>query len=166
MHEIRKSRSTFDTSDVSRSFGNIVIDYEQVQAKVNAKYDQWQHEILVKFANKLGNRMGEALAEISKARRDLEAQSLEASSTAQAVSFITIVQQSKKKVKAWAPEYELFKQGETTLNRQRYQFPNEWVYVEQIGGEWAALNEILARKAKTVQDQTGESMFIDSDLRC
>jgi len=161
LQEIRKSRSTFDTSDVSRSFGNLVIDYEQVQTKVNAKYDQWQHEILIKFANKLGNRMREAHAEIGKARKDLEAQSLEASSTVQAVAFITIVQQSRRKVKAWAPEVELFKHGETTLNRQRYQFPQDWLYVDQIGGEWTALNEILARKSKVVQDQTGKSELID-----
>ncbi|KAF8253571.1 hypothetical protein K440DRAFT_576363 [Wilcoxina mikolae CBS 423.85] len=154
LQEIRKSRSTFDTSDVSRSFGNLIIDYEQVQTKVNAKYDQWQHEILIKFANKLGNRMREAHAQIGKARKDLEAQSLEASSTVQAVAFITIVQQSRRKVKAWAPEVELFKHGETALNRQRYQFPQDWLYVDQIGGEWTALNEILARKSKIVQDQT------------
>lgn len=152
--EIRKSRSTFDTSEVSKSFGNLVVDYEQVQTKVNAKYDQWQHDILMKFANKLGNRMREAHAEIGKARRDLEGQSLEASSTAQAVSFITIVQQCKKRVKSWAPEVEMFRQGETTLNRQRYQFPQDWLYVDQIDGEWGALNEILARKSKIVQDQT------------
>ncbi|PWW79978.1 hypothetical protein C7212DRAFT_355935 [Tuber magnatum] len=152
--EIRKTRSTFDTSDVSQSFGNLSVDYEQVQTKVNAKYDQWQHDILVKFANKLGNRMREAHAEIGKARRDLEGQSLEASSTAQAVSFITIVQQCKRKVKSWAPEVELFRKGETTLSRQRYQFQQDWLFVDQIDGEWAALNEILARKSKIVQDQT------------
>lgn len=98
--------------------------------------------------------MREALAEIGKARRDLEGQSLEASSTAQAVSFITIVQQSKKKVKAWAPEVDLFQHGETALNRQRYQFPNDWLFIDQINGEWQALNEILQRKSKIVQDQT------------
>lgn len=154
LQEIRKTRSTFDTSDVSRSFGNLTIDYEQVQTKVNAKYDQWQHDILLKFANKLGNRMREVHAEIGKARRDLEGQSLEASSTAQAVAFITIVQQCKKKVKSWAPEVELFRQGETTLSRQRYQFQGDWLFVDQIDGEWGALNEILARKSKIVQDQT------------
>ncbi|KAL7268764.1 dynein heavy chain [Rhizina undulata] len=154
LQEIRKTRSTFDTSDVSRSFGNLTIDYEQVQTKVNAKYDQWQHDILLKFANKLGNRMKEVHAEIGKARRDLEGQSLETSSTAQAVSFITIVQQCKRKVKSWAPEVELFRQGETTLLRQRYQFPQDWLFVDGIDGEWGALNEILARKSKIVQDQT------------
>lgn len=154
LQEIRKTRSTFDTSEVSKSFGNLVVDYEQVQTKVNAKYDQWQHEILLKFANKLANRMREAHAEIEKARKDLEGQTLEASSTAQAVSFITIVQQCKRKVKAWAPEVELFRQGETTLQRQRYQFPAEWLYVDQIDGEWSALNEILGRKSKIVQEQS------------
>ncbi|EGX53504.1 hypothetical protein AOL_s00006g370 [Orbilia oligospora ATCC 24927] len=154
LQEIRKTRSTFDTSDVSQVFGHITIDYEQVQTRVNAKYDSWQHEILMKFAGKLGVRMRDVHAEIEKARRDLESQSLEASSTAQAVTFITIVQQCKKKVKAWGPEMETFRQGQTTLSRQRYQFPNDWLFVEQIDGEWQALNEILGRKSKIVQDQT------------
>jgi hypothetical protein len=47
--EIKKARSTFDTSDTQKSFGVCVIDYEQVQAKVNAKYDSWQRDILSRF---------------------------------------------------------------------------------------------------------------------
>ena len=154
LQEIRKTRSTFDTTEVSRSFGHLTIDYDQVQTKVNAKYDQWQHEILTKFAGRLGNRVREVYSEIEKARRDLEVQSLEATSTAQAVQFITIVQACKRRVKAWGPEVEIFRQGQTTLVRQRYQFPADWLGVEQIDSEWTALNEILNRKAKVVQDQT------------
>lgn len=154
LQEIRKTRSTFDTTEVSRSFGSLTIDYDQVQTKVNAKYDQWQHEILTKFASRLGTRIRDVHGEIEKARRDLEGQSLEASSTAQAVQFITIVQTCKRKVKAWGPEVETFRQGQTTLVRQRYQFPNDWVDVERVDSEWTALNELLARKAKIVQDQT------------
>lgn len=154
LQEIRKTRSTFDTTEVSRSFGHLTIDYDQVQTKVNAKYDQWQHEILIKFAARLGNRVREVNSEIERARKDLEVQSLEATSTAQAVQFITIVQTCKRKVKSWAPEVETFRQGNTTLIRQRYQFPGDWLNVEQVESEWTALNEILNRKAKIVQDQT------------
>ena len=154
LQEIRKSRATFDTSEVSRSFGNIKIDYEQVQTRVNAKYDQWQHEILLKFGSKLGGRMREVHSDIASARRDLEGQTLEASSTAHAVSFITIVQQCKRKAKVWEPEVDLFRQGQATLARQRYQFPSDWLHVENVDGEWAALNELLTRKSKIVQDQT------------
>ncbi|KAK4143340.1 dynein heavy chain, N-terminal region 1-domain-containing protein [Dichotomopilus funicola] len=133
LQELRKTRQTFDTTEVSRSFGHITIDYDQVQTKVNAKYDQWQHDILIKFGSRLGTRMREVHAEIEKARRDMEGQAIEANSTAQAVQFITIVQ---------------------TCKRQRYQFPNDWLHVEHVDGAWDALNEALARKAKIVQDQT------------
>ncbi|KAF2083456.1 hypothetical protein K490DRAFT_51603 [Saccharata proteae CBS 121410] len=151
--EIKKTRSTFDTSEVSRSFGNITIDYEQVQMKVNAKYDQWQHEILVKFAGRLGTRMSDVYVAIEKARKELESTSLEASSTAHAVQFVDSVQQCKRKVKAWEPEVETFRQGQTTLNRQRYQFPADWLHIEQIEHEWTTLNDILGRKSKIMNDQ-------------
>ncbi|MCJ1316193.1 hypothetical protein MMC15_001513 [Xylographa vitiligo] len=154
LHEIRKTRATFDTSASSRSFGNVTIEYEQVQSKVNAKYDQWQHEVLQKFAGRLNNRMREICAEIEKSRRDLESQSLDASSTAQAVSLITVVQQCRRKVQLWEPEVDVFRQGQTTLTRQRYQFPADWLYVDQIDHVWVILNDILARKIKIVEDQT------------
>lgn len=154
LQEIRKTRATFDTSESSRSFGSVTIDYEQVQTKINAKYDQWQHEILQKFSGRLGNRMREIYAEIEKARRDLEEQSLEASSTAQAVAFITIVQQCRRKVEVWGPEIGLLRQGQTQLRRLRYQFPADWLYVDQVEDEWGSLNDNLGRNLKIVEDQT------------
>ncbi|KAK4697502.1 dynein cytoplasmic 1 heavy chain, partial [Lecanoromycetidae sp. Uapishka_2] len=154
LQEIRKTRETFDTSESSKIFGTVTIDYEQVQTKVTGKYDQWQHEIRLKFAGRLGNRMREVYAEIQRARRDLEGQSLEASSTAQAVSFITVVQQCRRKVEVWDPEIEVFRQGQTLLTRQRYQFASDWLPVDQVDHEWTALNEILDRKLKVVEDQT------------
>ncbi|KAK0388532.1 hypothetical protein NLU13_4775 [Sarocladium strictum] len=154
LQDIRKTRSTFDTQDVSRAFGHITIDYEQVQAKINTKYDQWQHEILMKFANRLGNRMRDVSADIEKARTNLEGQSSDASSTAQAVQFITVVQSCKRNVKTWAPEIDMFRQGQSTLVRQRYQFPNDWLHIEQIDSQWESLKEILEKKSRIVQEQT------------
>ncbi|KAL9029741.1 MAG: hypothetical protein Q9196_002047 [Gyalolechia fulgens] len=154
LQEIRRTRATFDTSAASRTFGTVTIDYEQVQTRVNAKYDQWQHEIIQHFGARLGNRVREVYVEVDKTRRELESQSLEASSTAQAVSFITIVQQSRMKVDAWEPEIDLFRQGQTSLSRQRYQFPADWLYVDQVDHQWSALTEILGRKLKIVENQT------------
>ncbi|KAJ9669487.1 dynein heavy chain [Coniosporium apollinis] len=154
LQEIRQTRETFDTSELSCSFGHLTIDYDQVQLKVTDKYDQWQRDMLSKFASRLGARMADFYGEIEHARRDLEGQSLEASSTAQAVTFITTVQQCKRKVKAWAPEIEMFRQGQSTLKRQRYQLPSKWLHIEQIENEWAILNEVLDRKSKIVNDQS------------
>ena len=154
LQEIRKTRSTFDTTEVSRSFGHITIDYDQVQTKVNSKYDQWQHDILLKFASRLGTRMREVFAEIEKSRKDLEGQTLDSSSTAQAGEFINTVQSCKRQVRVWAPEVETFRQGESMLVRQRYQFPTDWLHAEQVDHMWQMLNDILQRKSKIIEDQS------------
>jgi len=75
--EIKKARATFDTSERQKSFGVCVIEYEQVQARVNAKYDTWQKDILGRFGTKLGNAMKELHSSILKARHELEHHSIE-----------------------------------------------------------------------------------------
>jgi hypothetical protein len=77
------------------------------------------------------------------------------SGTAAAVSFITFVQDLKRKSKAWAPMIELCASGEKTLERFRYQFPDDWLYGDQLRGEWSAYNEILKRKSDSIQEQLG-----------
>ncbi|KDN53572.1 putative cytoplasmic dynein heavy chain 1 [Tilletiaria anomala UBC 951] len=151
--EIRKTRATFDNSESQRSFGIAVIDYEQVQSRVNAKYDAWQKDILNKFGSKLRSAMSEMYAIVSKARTDLEQHSIESSSTAATVTFITFVQDLKRSVKKWAPQMEIFSTGQKTLERQRYMFPADWLYVDQVEGEWSAFNEILKRKNASIQEQ-------------
>jgi dynein heavy chain 1 len=157
--EIRKSRATFDTSEVFRSFGVIAITFDQVQSRVNAKYDAWQRDIVQRFAGVLSIAMRDLYAELAKARIDLERQSLEASTTAQAVYFITIVQKSEQKMKVWAPLVEIFQKSQNTLSRERYHCPDDWLHVDQICGEWTALKEILTRKSKQVQDQIGNDIL-------
>ncbi|CAK3926358.1 Dynein heavy chain, cytoplasmic [Lecanosticta acicola] len=152
--EIRQKRETFDTSGMRRSFGHLVINYEQVQAKVNAKYDQWQHDLLGHFSSMFATRLVDVYAELQKARKDLEGQSMQASSTSQAVSFITVVQTCKRQTKVWEPEMATFRQGQQTLSRLRFQFPKDWLYVEQVDHEWAALMEVLDKKSKQIADHT------------
>ncbi|KIY66037.1 dynein heavy chain protein 1 [Cylindrobasidium torrendii FP15055 ss-10] len=75
------------------------------------------------------------------------------SSTAAAVTFITFVQDLKKKTKTWGPMIDLCASGEKTLERFRYQFPEDWLYSDQLRGEWSAYNEILKRKNDSIQEQ-------------
>ncbi|KAL1922601.1 uncharacterized protein VTP21DRAFT_10140 [Calcarisporiella thermophila] len=151
--EIKKARATFDNSETEQSFGPIVVDYEQVQSKVNAKYDQWQREILNKFGSLLGGTMREFHSAVLRSRLELEQHSVEGSSTSEVVTFITFVQDLKTKIDKWRRDVEIFRQGQKTLERQRYQFPNDWLYVDQVDGEWAAFNEILTRKNNAIQEQ-------------
>ncbi|KAF2672450.1 cytoplasmic dynein-like protein 1 heavy chain 1 [Microthyrium microscopicum] len=154
LQEIVQARSTFDTSEKSQSFGNITVKYDQVQVKVNAQYDQWQHDIVARFATLISGRKNIVFTEIQQARKELESQRLEASSTQQAVTFITVCQKYKRMVKAWEEEVGLFRLGETSLMRQRFQTPKGWLSMSQIDDQWSAFQQILNRQSKIVQDQS------------
>lgn len=151
--EIRKTRSTFDTSELHHDLGVAVVNYEQVQSKVNAKYDSWQRDILSRFGSKLGSALRDVYTDLQKARHDLEHHSIETSTTAQAVALITFVQDLKKKVKAWTPQVETYVNGQKTLERQRYAFPADWLYVNHVELEWTTFNDILGRKNAAIHEQ-------------
>ncbi|QDS73112.1 Dynein heavy chain, cytoplasmic [Venturia effusa] len=153
LHEMINDRNTFDTSELSKDFGHIVIMYAGLHTRVISRYDQLQLEIRLKFAQILGGRMNLIFSEISSARKSLENQALEASSTQQAVEFITTVQQSRTKARSWEVDVELFRQGETTLRRQRHQFTKDWLPIDQLDNEWEIFKQVLERKSKVVQDQ-------------
>ncbi|KAJ2806040.1 dynein heavy chain, partial [Coemansia guatemalensis] len=153
--EIKRARSTFDTSETAKLVGaHCMINYELVQSKVNAKYDGWQREILNKFGQRLGAAIRDASQAIAAARHQLESHSAESSTTSEVVAFITYVQEIKRKCPGWQHDVEeVFRGGQRVLEKQRYQFPPDWVYLEQVEGEWSAFNEILKRKNNVIQEQ-------------
>lgn len=55
--QIKRARTTFDNSQTDKKFGPLVIDYAQVQASVNNKYDYWHKDVLSHFGAKLGENM-------------------------------------------------------------------------------------------------------------
>ena len=153
--EIKKARLTFDNSSDRKEFGHASVLYEKVQGKVMAKYDSLQREVVLQFGSLMLENMKQFHGELSNSRIQLESQSFESESTASAVSLVTYVQSVKKKIPEWAEEIDLFLSGQKLLEKQRYSFPNDWIYVENISGEWSAFNEIFNRKSTSIQDKLG-----------
>lgn len=152
--EIKQTRSTFDTSETRKRFGPIVIDYARVQTKVALQYDSWHKDkVMSKFSTLLNSEISSLHSAISKARSDLEMQSIESADTKDAVTFITYVQNLKSKSRVWEEQVELFKTGQQTLERQRFQFPATWLHVDNVEGEWSAFNEIMRRRLAAIQTQ-------------
>ncbi|KAI8810266.1 dynein heavy chain [Cladochytrium replicatum] len=154
VYEIQKARKTFDNKETFKSFGNLVVDYGPVQAKVNTKYDQWQKEVLKSFGGKLHSAMLDLHERVKLARLNLEQQGVDGdSSTTGIIGFITYVEELNRAKESWQSEVEVFKGGQTQLKQQRYQFPPNWVDVAQIEGERTAFEQILSRKDKAIRDQ-------------
>ncbi|XP_018619664.2 cytoplasmic dynein 1 heavy chain 1 isoform X1 [Scleropages formosus] len=151
--QIRKARGTFDNAETRKEFGPVIIDYGKVQSKVNLKYDSWHKEVLSKFGQMLGNNMQDFHSQISKSRQELEQHSVDTASTSDAVTFITYVQTLKRKIKQFEKQVDLFRNGQRLLEKQRFQFPPSWLYIDNIEGEWGAFSDIMKRKDTAIQQQ-------------
>ncbi|XP_012938795.1 cytoplasmic dynein 1 heavy chain 1 [Aplysia californica] len=151
LEDIKSSRKTFDTSETQKEIGPLIVQFGKVQSKVSLKYDSWHKDVLGKFGGLLSNEMTEFHAQVSKSRSDLESQSIDTANTSEAVGLITHVQSLKRKVKSWEKQVETYKEGQRILERQRFQFPSNWLYIDNIEGEWGAFSDIMKRKDSSIQ---------------
>ena len=92
---------------------------------------------------------------IEKARAELEESSVESGNTAETVKIVTAVQQYKRMKNNWTDLMSVCKDSQKLLDRQRFQFPQKWLYSEQLEGSWNAFNTILDRKDIQIQEQLG-----------
>lgn len=53
----------------------------------------------------------------------------------------------------------MYKEGQRILERQRYQFPSNWLYSDNVEGEWSAFSDILRRKDGAIQTQVRAAAF-------
>ncbi|CEF66963.1 Dynein heavy chain, cytoplasmic [Strongyloides ratti] len=151
--DIKKSRHQVDSQDPKCEENCFIFDHTKVQPKVSMKYDFWHREVIRKFGSILGKEMQDFFDEIHKWRIDLESQSVDTGTTSDAVQLITYVQKLKKEAKRCKDTVERLQHGQRLLVQQRFSFPSAWLYVEQVEGEYQALNDILFRKDNAIQTQ-------------
>ncbi|KAJ2996812.1 hypothetical protein HDV02_006190 [Globomyces sp. JEL0801] len=159
--EVKKARSTFDTTRTMENFGPIVIEYGNVQTKVNAQYDIWQRDLISRFGTMLGNDMRTFYNTLNTVRKTLESTNV-TSKTKETVNFILLLQDLKIKSIEYESNVTLFQNCQRVLERQRYHFGPEWLYIDQIKGEWSSFKEILSKKNKVVDEQLGMLVFINN----
>ncbi|KRX27972.1 Dynein heavy chain, cytoplasmic [Trichinella nelsoni] len=141
LQELKEARSTFDTSETRKQFGVIVVDFARVQSKVSLKYDSWHKEILQRFGTILGNEMQSLYTVVNKARTHLEQQSVDISSTSEAVSFITYVQNLKRNVLDWNDKVEVntlqakIRQEATAVETRSADVVTDWNSNKPIKGD-------------------------------
>ncbi|CAI5714683.1 unnamed protein product [Hyaloperonospora brassicae] len=150
--EIKNERNAFDAVFHTKRFGPVVVNYQQVQAQVNVKYDAWHNEFLAHFGDLLRDQINSFYSTISSKRTLLEQHALEAA-TAQVVAAITLIQEMRQMRCQWEEAVESFEQGERLLKKQRYRFSVDWPSLANVEGEWEAFIQLLERKTLAMESQ-------------
>jgi dynein heavy chain 1 len=151
--EIKRERSTFDTSEAVNRFGPIEINYSTVQNKVNEKYDIWHREVLQQFAQMLAEQMRTFLSSIASKRQQLEQYSLDSVETEEVVALVTLIQSLRRQITEWTENIAQMGSGNRLLQKQRFAFPSDWLDMSQVEGEWTAMRQILERKAEKMEER-------------
>ncbi|PIC53074.1 hypothetical protein B9Z55_002925 [Caenorhabditis nigoni] len=90
---------------------------------------------------------------LSQRRNVLETQSVDGGSTSDTIGLISFVQSLKKQTKAGQDAVDLYRSSQRLLNQQRYQLPAQWLYSENVEGEWPAFAEIISLRDASIQTQ-------------
>ena len=150
--DIKKSRATSNTYNTKKEFGPVVIDYAKLQSKVSLKYDSWQKDALGKFGSLLGTEMADFHGNIGKAGGELEHQTIDTEFTSDDVNFIMYVQGLKRKMRGWEKQVDVYyREDQRILESQLFQFPVQWLHVDNIDGEWGAFNRIIQNHVNSLQ---------------
>lgn len=157
--EIRKSRTTFDNAETTKSFGTIVIEFGNIQSKVSLKYDAWQQEFVSHFAIVLSENMQVFVRDVAKARKELEQESNLEGTISEAIPILKHIQRLDGQVPVWRDLSETLRLSERSLERQRYSFPDTWIYSEQSSGEWSSFLEIYERKKGLIASELSRKRF-------
>ncbi|RLV89834.1 Dynein heavy chain cytoplasmic [Spathaspora sp. JA1] len=149
---ISKGRQLFDQP--VKQFGNLfVINFTKVQNRVTLKFDKFQKELLNQFAKKFLDESTNFNRVLSSTVESLQHSINFNLTSTKLISMIdNFLQRKKQLYNDWNEKAELYKKIQEYLYRQRYKFPGEWLYVEQLESNLSMVNALIERNQKVIDD--------------
>ena len=167
--DIKQSKNMTDSSETAKSFGAIVVCYQNVQEKVSKKYDETNRKLLEKFMVLLGSKMKTFYDNVHEERLELEKMDFAAQSH-NMIKFLTRIPDIRKKLPSWERDIKLLGQGEKTLRKQIHanQFPQNWLWMERLKGEWDAFNAAFESRNREVESRKDklQKYVLEEDQSC
>ena len=90
---------------------------------------------------------------LAVARKKLEKMNFQGVSSSEITQAITEMQEIKKSMSQWTGDMEKFRNGQKLLDRQRYHPPSDWLYIDQVEGEWSAVKQLVSRKGQQMENE-------------
>lgn len=149
---IKQARATIETVSEEICFGPIVINFKQVQTKVNMKYDTWQRELQTMFGSIVMEKCKDLYSDILASKRQLESVQLSGSTrdVISGVEYIILLRNGMQAKKTQILELE---SSEKLLVKQRYQFPKDWLSFSNILSTYSDLAQLLERRVSAMDSQ-------------
>lgn len=153
LNEVNSSRQTFESNETWKNCGSFIIDYNEARERIRTRFNSWNKDLLHQFSLFLSGAIKTTHDSIMKGKTFLEASDLNISSVKDTIEIVTKVQEYKDLLEAVNVQMSKFKLGQNTLRRQRFKFPSDFIYCEQIESDYEALSELVIKRSNVIASQ-------------
>lgn len=152
MEKMRATRSFVDAAP--RHTGALVhVDAAPAQMRVAARLDVWKAALQAQWANAVSTAMHAVHTRLERGRAELEPLSATHPSTQHIVSLVTRAAALQRELRAADAQVQQLVAAEAALRAQRFRWPADWLYAEQVQSAWTAAHELLAQKQAALDAQ-------------
>lgn len=151
LEEIKKARQTFDTADSTKVIGSITIHYSDAKEKIAMKFTTWKREVFQRFSVFLHEQMSTINSQLNQSKKLLENLTLNLASIESTVELISALQSSKMLVSEVGSKLMSLKVAQSTLLKQRFKFQQDFIYYEQIEGDYLDLQQLVEKRFQSVE---------------
>lgn len=155
LEDVRMSRSTFDTKHSVKHIGGqsasfLKIDFTTTQARISARFDDWQEGVLTKFAEAMVSEVKKLDQTFADIIHKLEPDA-DFGSTSDIIALINDTVHGAVMLEGeWKTLASTFARGQVILAKLRFKFPTGWLFVEQIENHLSEIATLVQRKTLTI----------------
>lgn len=153
LEEVKKSRQTFETNENFKAFGYFEIGFDKAREKVRSRFSAWNKELITRFGVFLSDVIRSTHESVVSGKRYLETKHLDLGSVKDTIEMVAKVEEYKTLLHKIGLLLVKFKFGQKILARQRYQYPSDFVYCEQIESDYEALQSLVTKKSNSINSQ-------------
>ena len=162
--DMKSSAGSFDSTDMEKSFGPIVIHFGSVRNKVDTKYRDFRQQTFKALKDRLGNLLREFNAKATRGKHELEETSFDTSTTKEIVAAITNLQKQKDDSAEWDELWSECEQAEKLLVQNRYTLGTTWMYASRIRGVLNDFFQVLDMRWNALK-QEAEAIYSKLEAR-
>ncbi|KAH0477442.1 MAG: hypothetical protein KVP17_003594 [Porospora cf. gigantea B] len=167
LNDIKSSRQSVHTEEEVVCLGPLVVNQSTVLQKVSSKFDSWHRECLQAFGNRVRETCLAMQTQIRATRGEMElladsnrsnlnqvesnATSMSPEATVALTEYMIKLDSIQLKVLSWSPDVDHLVSSERLLERQRFVFPNDWVWADQLTGDWEAFLQIFRLQHSSIE---------------
>ncbi|AOA62171.1 Dynein heavy chain [Komagataella phaffii] len=147
--EFNSARLTIDQPTYRQ--GPLFINCEQVYDRVTSKYDQWQSDILLRFAELLEETGLSLRSSLSEARAKLESRSIDPRNMKSTIRLIVDITEVQENIPSWNRHVQLYESGQKILQRSRTNQKNQSLSHHQLFSDFMSVSDLLTSRLTSLE---------------